>query len=158
MPFFWAIYFQIFSLWVSMASQMDNVVFGFSIPPATITSLNPLIVRFSFPRTPALHSPSNVLLQDLFLIPFFSYAVYPLFEKANVPFPLFPLIYKDTPLSDPLSITATNHPAPTNVHGPCFHCNCPCCCRCSSICSKLLFLVHFLAGLHFFSLFFSLFY
>ena len=45
MPFFWAIYFQIFSLWVFMAEGMNTEIWGYSIPPGSITSLNPLIVR-----------------------------------------------------------------------------------------------------------------
>lgn len=45
MPIFWAIYFQIFSLWVEQAEAMNLVVFGFTIPASSTTALNPIFVR-----------------------------------------------------------------------------------------------------------------
>jgi dipeptide/tripeptide permease len=61
MPFFWAIYFQIFSLWIIMAENMDTTIFGFSIPAASITSLNPLMVE----TTLILHDLENILFLTL---------------------------------------------------------------------------------------------
>eukprot|EP01095_Lingulamoeba_sp_RSL-Kostka_P002630 TRINITY_DN1352_c0_g1_i2.p1 TRINITY_DN1352_c0_g1~~TRINITY_DN1352_c0_g1_i2.p1 ORF type:complete len:363 (+),score=83.41 TRINITY_DN1352_c0_g1_i2:427-1515(+) len=71
LPFFWAIYFQVFSVWIEMANTTNNVIFGITIPTSEITALNPLF--------------------DLFLIPLFSKLLYPFFEK-KLKFPLTPLI------------------------------------------------------------------
>lgn len=65
MPIFWAIYFQIFSLWVEQAEAMNLVVFGITIPASSTTALNPIF--------------------DLFLIPFLAKGVYPLFDKIGKP-------------------------------------------------------------------------
>eukprot|EP01091_Cochliopodium_minus_P012798 TRINITY_DN3975_c0_g1_i1.p1 TRINITY_DN3975_c0_g1~~TRINITY_DN3975_c0_g1_i1.p1 ORF type:complete len:492 (-),score=103.46 TRINITY_DN3975_c0_g1_i1:13-1488(-) len=51
LPFFFAIFFQIYSLWVFEASSMDRHVFGFEIPAGTTVSLNPIMDLMIIPLT-----------------------------------------------------------------------------------------------------------
>src|SRR5262249_17645576 len=65
---FWALWQQNFSSWVLQSEKMDRHLFGIEWLPAQIQTANPIFI--------------------LMMLPLFSYAVYPAFEKI---FPLTPL-------------------------------------------------------------------
>ena len=58
LPFFFAIFFQIYSLWVFEAEKMNRVVFGFQIPAGTTVSLNPIMDLMIIPLTAKLIYPA----------------------------------------------------------------------------------------------------
>lgn len=62
LPFFWAIFFQMYSVWVQQAQSMNTVVAGYTVPPSITITLNPLF--------------------DCFLIPFFDKVMYPLVDRV----------------------------------------------------------------------------
>jgi hypothetical protein len=67
-----------------MAENMDTTILGFTIPAASITALNPLMVSENVIRSLTPDPQVNDFTQDLFLIPFFAKAVYPLFDCIGV--------------------------------------------------------------------------
>uniref|UniRef100_A0A6B2L426 Major facilitator superfamily (MFS) profile domain-containing protein n=1 Tax=Arcella intermedia TaxID=1963864 RepID=A0A6B2L426_9EUKA len=64
LPFFWMIFFQMYSIWVEQAKAMDPMVAGYSVPPAVTSSLNGLI--------------------DMLFIPLFEKLIYPFFERPSI--------------------------------------------------------------------------
>lgn len=54
LPFFWAVFFQMYSIWVFQAQEMNTKFGNFVLPPATTTSINGIL--------------------DIILIPCFTYA------------------------------------------------------------------------------------
>jgi len=69
LPFFWAIFFLMYSLWVFLAAAMNRTFYikdsSFLVPEAEVVSLNPIM--------------------DIFLIPLFAKALYPLMRKIGFP-------------------------------------------------------------------------
>lgn len=61
LPFFWAVFFQMYSIWVFQAQEMDTRIGSFVIPPATTTAINGIL--------------------DILLIPIFESVIYPTLEK-----------------------------------------------------------------------------
>jgi len=66
LPFFWMVFFQMYSLWVNQASGMDGTIGSITIPYAESSVLNGFL--------------------DLFIIPIFSKLVYPLFDLLTLKF------------------------------------------------------------------------
>jgi len=69
LPFFWAIFFQIYSLWVFLARDMNRKIGSWTVPANLVVVLNPIF--------------------DIILIPFFTKLVYPKLEACG--WPLTPL-------------------------------------------------------------------
>jgi len=61
LPFFWAVFFQMYSIWVFQAQEMNTAIGGFVIPPSTTSSINGIL--------------------DILLIPLFDKAIYPFIDK-----------------------------------------------------------------------------
>jgi len=74
LPFFWMVFFQMYSLWINQASGMDTNIGSVSIPYAESSVLNGFL--------------------DLFIIPIFSKLVYPFFDYLTKRFnyPRFTLL------------------------------------------------------------------
>jgi hypothetical protein len=64
LPFFWAVFFQMYSIWVFEAQDMDLNVFGYDTPPALVTSLNSVF--------------------DILLIPVFAKCIYPCLRPTSL--------------------------------------------------------------------------
>jgi len=62
LPFFWAVFFQMYSVWIFQAQEMDTRIGSFVIPPATTTAINGIL--------------------DIALIPIFDAVIYPATEKC----------------------------------------------------------------------------
>ena len=58
LPFFFGIFFQIYSLWVAQAGRMDTQVGSFSVPPGSTTAINPLFDLMIIPLTAKLIYPA----------------------------------------------------------------------------------------------------
>ena len=62
LPLFWAIFFQMYSVWIAQAKSMNSNLGSFFLPPATTVTLNPIF--------------------DVFLIPLFASVLYPVVGKC----------------------------------------------------------------------------
>jgi POT family proton-dependent oligopeptide transporter len=63
-PIFWAMWDQNLSEWVLQAAKMDRTIFGYSLLPEQVQTVNPIFL--------------------LTMIPIFTYFVYPFFEKIGI--------------------------------------------------------------------------
>jgi len=64
LPFFWMIFFQMYSIWIHQSEKMDLKIGDFTIPALETASLNGLL--------------------DILLIPLFEKVIYPLFEHPMI--------------------------------------------------------------------------
>jgi proton-dependent oligopeptide transporter, POT family len=63
-PIFWAMWDQNLSEWVLQAAKMDRTIFGYTVLPEQVQTVNPMFL--------------------LTLIPVFTYGVYPFFDKIGI--------------------------------------------------------------------------
>jgi POT family proton-dependent oligopeptide transporter len=63
-PIFWAMWDQNLSEWVLQAAKMDRTIFGYTLLPEQVQTVNPIFL--------------------LSMIPVFTYGVYPFFEKMGI--------------------------------------------------------------------------
>lgn len=79
LPFFWAVFFQMYSVWVYQAKLMDLHIGSFELPAGETTVLNGIIDIFLIPVFEKLLYP---LIGPLFLAQFLSISLLPLLGRC----------------------------------------------------------------------------